>query len=292
MACSVSRENTVSMETIVAELPYQSEEERAAFQGEMLLPRGGFIGVAKQFASSNPELFESLFRKIVTSAMDRSPEAVLQLTLAADKGDACAQRALGTVYKKLGNSAKGCAERTWLYGLAAKQYRRAADGGDAEAQCLLGIMLQSRLGVEKDGREAVRLFRLSADQKNALGQYCLGMAYFFGDGVARDEQECVRFLGLAAEQGIVEAMLNLGYVYEAGSGALQDDKEALRLIRSAAEHGNAEAQHYLGSLYETGRKGLEKDLQTAVFWYQQAAAQGLPEAVVSVRMLAQVKVEA
>ena len=75
----------------------------------------------------------------------------------ANKGDAGAQSALGTLY-----------DRGWgvpqNYAEALKWYRLAADQGDAGAQYSLGSMYQSGLGVPLDYVRAHMWFNLSAAQ--------------------------------------------------------------------------------------------------------------------------------
>ena len=47
---------------------------------------------------------------------------------------------------------------------AVKWYRKAADQGDARAQCNLGLMYENGRGVSKDEYEAVKWFRKAAEQ--------------------------------------------------------------------------------------------------------------------------------
>ena len=47
---------------------------------------------------------------------------------------------------------------------AAKWYRKAADQGDADAQCNLGYCYKTGDGVTKDPVRAVELYRKAADQ--------------------------------------------------------------------------------------------------------------------------------
>ncbi|MBE0364884.1 hypothetical protein PULV_a3169 [Pseudoalteromonas ulvae UL12] len=61
-------------------------------------------------------------------------------------------------------------------------------------------------------------------------------------------------------------------------------KEALAKFLEAAEQGDMHAQVNLAEMYRDGQ-GVEVDLIQAVFWYQQAAAQGYEKAQVQVRKL-------
>ena len=87
------------------------------------------------------------------------------------------------------------------FGEAVRFFRKAADQGDAEAQCVLGILYEKGQGVKQDFGEAVRCFRKAADQGNAAGLNYLGGAYRKGEGVAQGDVEAARWLRMAADQG-------------------------------------------------------------------------------------------
>jgi TPR repeat protein len=95
---------------------------------------------------------------------------------------------------------------------AARLYQVAADMGLADAQCHLGAFHQSgRGGLAKSTREAARLYRLAAEQGHAQAQYNLGVLHQIGlGGLARDEREAARLYRLAAEQGLADSLSKLG----------------------------------------------------------------------------------
>jgi len=61
--------------------------------------------------------------------------------------------------------------------------KKKAEAGDAEAQCVLGVMYANGKGVLKDDEEAVKWYRKAAVQGNAKAQFNLGIAYENGLGV-------------------------------------------------------------------------------------------------------------
>ena len=69
------------------------------------------------------------------------------------------------------NGANGVAQD---YAEAAKWYRKAADQGYAEAQCMLGNMYYDGWGVPQSDTEAAQWYRKAADQGNASAQCILG----------------------------------------------------------------------------------------------------------------------
>jgi TPR repeat protein len=148
-------------------------------------------------------------------------------------------------------------------------YRKAAEQGDAAAQCNLGVKYAHGRGVEKDEAEAVVWYRKAAEQGDAAAQCNLGVMYGNGRGVEKDEVEAVEWYRKAAEQGYASAQNNLGVMYEYGQGVEKDEAEAVVWYRKAAEQGNARAQYNLGWMYEN---------RIAVEWYRKAAKQGDVEA--------------
>ena len=99
---------------------------------------------------------------------------------------------------------------------------------------------------------------VSAAQGNADAQCNLGNRYKNGEGVDKDLKEAVRLYGLSAVQGIAQAQCNLGYCYETGQGVAKDWKEAVRLYGLSAAQGNAGAQTLLRSLEEVLPRPLER----------------------------------
>ena len=154
-----------------------------------------------------------------------------------------------------------------------EQYKKAAEQGDAVAQCNLGRRYYKGEGVEKDNKEAVRWWRKAAERGNANAQYNLGIRYYYGEGVEKDNKETVRWWRKAAEQGNANAQNNLGECYYYGEGIEKNYKEAVKWYKKAAERGNANAQNALGYCYSNG-KGVEKDNKEAVRWWRKAAEQG------------------
>ena len=95
-----------------------------------------------------------------------------------------------------------------------------------------------------------------------------------------------------AKRGDLAMQLKLGELYRWGEeGAEKDERKstywyglAINGYRAAACRGDAEAQYALGICYELG-EGVIKDLTMAIFWLEQAAEQGYPEAMSALRDL-------
>ncbi len=160
---------------------------------------------------------------------------------------------------------------------AGPEMRKAAEQGDAVAQCNLGFCYAEGLGVAKDEEEALQWFRMAAEQGDGVAQNNLGFCYANGQGVPKDEEEALQWFRMAADQGLASAQNNLGFCYANGQGVPEDDEEAVKWYRKAAEQGFAVAQNNLGFCYAYGQ-GVPEDDEEAVGWYYEAAQQGHADA--------------
>ena len=136
---------------------------------------------------------------------------------------------------------------------AKRWYAEAANHGDAEAQCLLGLFLLT------DSEDGGTWLRKAAEQGYAPAQYLLGVYYLTVDSLTVDRvKQAVSLFYEAAKQGFVLAQLALGFCYEHGFGVKKDPKQAVYWYQKAAEQGHASAQFNLGVCYANGT-GVEKN---------------------------------
>ena len=63
------------------------------------------------------------------------------------------------------------------YDKAVPMFQRLSQGGDAYAQCFLGLCYDNGQGVVQDYTQAVYWYRKSAEQGDAWAQYNLGYCY-------------------------------------------------------------------------------------------------------------------
>ncbi|MBE6257226.1 MAG: toll/interleukin-1 receptor domain-containing protein [Prevotella sp.] len=164
------------------------------------------------------------------------------------------------------------------FGKAVSWFRGSAEKGNASAQCYLGYLYESGIGVEKSDIEAVNWYTKAAEQGDILAQNNLGSMYREGRGVHKNVEEAARWFRIAASQGSKLAQYNLAIMYLTGSGVPQDEAEAVKWYREAAEQGLPQAQYSLGNMYRTGSGLNEKDESEAVKWFKKAAEQGLADA--------------
>lgn len=130
----------------------------------------------------------------------------------------------------------------------------------------LGAMYCYGIGVAQNYKEAVRWFTKAAEQGDAKAQCCVGVMYCEGQGVAQDYIEGVKWYTKATEQGHAGAQCNLGVMYCEGEGVAQDYSEGVKWYTKAAEQGHALAQYNnLGASYYEGR-GVPEDYAEAYKW--------------------------
>ena len=191
-----------------------------------------------------------------------------------------------------------------------KDFRAAADQGDAKAQVALANCYNNGTGIPKDTSEAVKWFKKAAEQGNTSAQSNLGILY-----VDRSDMLAYMWLEIASELGgdaikrardgmngfmkpaEIERAQRMARGWKAdfsnndggvfGPDALlpgevsgkQDklDAEASVRYKDAADQGNALAQLRLGECFDYG-KGVTQDQAAAVTWYRKAADQGLAPA--------------
>ncbi len=204
-------------------------------------------------------------------------EASEWFQLAAEQGDAYAQRMIGEMYYRGEGFLQNDEE-------SAKWFKHAADQGDAQAQAWLGHMYYNGRGVQQDEIEGIRLYQSVLEQLHTLSnqgdadaQGILGYMYLNGEGVQENIPEGFRLYHLAAEQGLAWVQRNLGLRYYTGNSAPKDNREAVKWLRPAADHGDALAQFFLGLIHDSG-EGIPENDQEAVKWYHRAAEQGIAEA--------------
>jgi TPR repeat protein len=67
-------------------------------------------------------------------------------------------------------------------------------------------------------------------------------------------------------------MTMLGYCYQSATGTKVDMEKAVELFKKAANLGHEVAQYNLALSHENG-DGIEKDIDQAIYWYEQSGFQ-------------------
>lgn len=145
--------------------------------------------------------------------------------------------------------------------LAVKEFRAAAEAGDANCQFNLALMYEQGIGVSKDEKEAVAWYRKSAEQGNSNAQFNLGVLHENGRGTAVDFAEANQWYRKAAVQGDALAIGNLGMLYLRGDGVDVDKVAGIALLMQSATMDNSPTNFAKQNLAKT--KGLTAETITA-----------------------------
>ncbi len=124
----------------------------------------------------------------------------------------------------------------------------------------------------KDYPAALKEFRPAAEQGNAEAQLYLGKMYIMGQGILKDPDEAVKWFKASAEQGNADAQFFLGSYFLLPHTNVADGVKWLRL---SAEQGQQDAQLFLGKTYLQGDKDLPRDPVQADMWLRLAAKNNL-----------------
>ncbi|KAL6193256.1 hypothetical protein ACLB2K_034340 [Fragaria x ananassa] len=174
-----------------------------------------------------------------TASVDNALKMFLK---AAERGSTKGMVDAGLIYWERG-------DRDKAFGL----YRKAAEAGDRNAQCNLGIWY---LQVEPPNpKEAVKWLYLASFQGHVRAQYQLAICMYQGRGADRNMKEAARWYLRAAEHGYVRAMYNVSLCYKYGEGLVQSHHEARKWMKMAADRGHSKAQYEHGlALFSEGDK--------------------------------------
>jgi hypothetical protein len=119
-------------------------------------------------------------------------------------------------------------------------------------------MYEDGRGVQQDDTQAVAWWRKAAEQGNAKAQCGLGVAYASGrGGVQKDYMQAVAWFRKAAEQGDANAQLGLGFMYENGLGVQKDTTQAIAWYQKAADQGDEKAKNNLAALQNLSSSSIE-----------------------------------
>lgn len=146
---------------------------------------------------------------------------------------------------------------------AVKLYQTAAVHGQVLAQLRLGFLFHStnRRDVELLAK-AHHYFLKAAEQGNAEAQCQLGLLYAQGLGVAQDFEQAAEWYQRAAEKMHPKAQFNLAFLCAHGEGVEQDYIQAYTWYRLSTLYGYAQAQTNLDFI---AKKMTEADIEKALW---------------------------
>jgi TPR repeat protein len=125
--------------------------------------------------------------------------------------------------------------------------------------------------MEKNDKEAFRLYTLTCEMDFIAGYYAVGWCYENEIGVVKDLAQAAKFYAISAERNFAPAFDMLGQCYKLGQGVPADAKLAAKYYRIAATMNVSHAANEYGVLCFNG-EGLTQDFKEALFWFRSAAA--------------------
>ncbi len=154
------------------------------------------------------------------------------------------------------------------FGKAKYWYQKAAESGHNVAQVNLGCMYEDGLGGEECLEKAKHYYQLSADQGNSNAMFNLAILY-------KNEKDYINAFELfekSAKLGDEDAQYNVGMMYYDGNGVDKDEKLSFKWMKKSAKRGLVHAQYQLAVKYHYGR-GVKINEEKAKIWYKKAADQ-------------------
>jgi len=127
--------------------------------------------------------------------------------------------------------------------LAVREFRTAAETGDANCQYNLALMYERGIGVAKDEKEARVWYRKAAEQGNSNAQFNLRVLYENGHGGGVDFAQANQWYRKAAVQGDALAIGNLGMLYIRGDGVKVDKVAGMALLLHSATLDGSPENH-------------------------------------------------
>ena len=162
--------------------------------------------------------------------------------------------------------------------LSVAALTKLADGGDADAMVLLGLMYapspdRDATSPPIDIDKAIALFERASVKGNGFGAYLMGVAHVGGTGVPQDEKKAFDWFQRSADNGTPLGLYWVGEMMAKGRGGRAADwKMALPYFSRAAAGGVPDAYVELGFAYDQAEGGLTKDREKAAYCFRQATA--------------------
>jgi TPR repeat protein len=238
---------------------------------------GGAEAALQRLAASNADA--EAWLGAVQLDRGAAREGLRHIQHAADAGSPEGQHRLALVY------AEGLAGTPRNDAKAVELFEKAAAAGHTRAQINLGILyMRGGQGVPRDLVQARAWLEKAAASGDAQALYTLGRAMSEGqDMAAPDPVRAADLYRRAAALGHPLAGLRYGLLLSEGVGVKRDPAAAMKLLMQARENGLPEAALALGDMAArtpaTRDKAYnEQIVQSAMSWYQLAAAAGVPSA--------------
>ena len=141
-----------------------------------------------------------------------------------------------------------------------------ATQGSVQYEIQLAEAYLTGKGVVPNAELATHWYERAAQGGNPEAQNLVGQFYQAGIGVPANPLRAFHWYQLAAASGSSDALINIGMAYELGLGVKKDESLAMQFFRQAVEKGNGTGAAYIGILNYIGA-GVSKDAVAAEHWF-------------------------
>lgn len=135
-----------------------------------------------------------------------------------------------------------------------------------------------------DFATALKILTAEAEKGNLDAVSAVAEFYFAGRGTTASVETGMKWLNKGADGGHAPSQTTLaGVLYRGATGIKKDEERARFLLQQAAEAGYAPAQYQAGAIAEAAvdSKSREPNWKEPRAWYEKAAAQGNPDALLA-----------
>lgn len=160
------------------------------------------------------------------------------LEVAAQNGDALAQRYLGDLYF----GGRGVEKN---YEEAFKLYNESVSKGYIESSLMVGYSYLNGLGIKKDINKAISFLEIAACNNKVKAQIILGEIYYKGIQRDQDYKLAFEWYRKAAKNSSLEGIYMLGVMYYYGQGVVKNINESIRLLSIANKYRYFNDEHIL-----------------------------------------------
>lgn len=154
---------------------------------------------------------------------------------------------------------------------AAEMLRPLVEAGDLRAQALMGKMLLSGQGIQKNLPEAIRLLKISADSGNGGAQAILAVLYWEGSSVPQDLTVAKMRAKQSADQGNPVGQMVLGSLLVSELDE-SDIIAGVDLLQKSVAQRFSPAEYQLGKMTTLGWV-VARDIGTGVAMMERAASE-------------------
>jgi hypothetical protein len=165
-----------------------------------------------------------------------------------------------------------------------------AEGGDPDANLVLGYEYFSGGRVAMDRQKALFYYQVAADLGSAMAMGNICNMYHYGLGITRDDRTAYGWCDKAARLGNANAMVMIAEMARDDGGLMKSlppksrDQFVFQFYEMAADRNHMVGQFELGFCFEKGI-GTEQNLERAISLYEASSKQGYAPAIAALKRL-------